>query len=88
MQRIDDIKQEILSVNPIMTETELQKTIESELSKRHYINGPLNEELDGLEERYLKEVEQIAAQIAEKKANEKKEETTEESEPKEVTVDD
>ena len=56
IERIEEIRERILSENPILTESVLQKMIEKELKDEKYINGTLNEELGELELRVIDEV--------------------------------
>ena len=74
IERMDEIRDRILSENPILTEPLLQKMIEKEMKENKYINGPLNEELDGLELRVLEEIsnEFIRQREEFEKANEEK----------------
>ena len=74
LERMDEIRDRILSENPILTEPLLQKMIEKEMKENKYINGPLNEELDGLELRVLEEIsnEFIRQREEFEKANEEK----------------
>lgn len=64
IERIDSIRDEILSVNPVLTESKLQEMIEQEMKDRCYINGPLNEDLDDLE---IKVMEEIAQEVVKQK---------------------
>ena len=64
IERIDTIRDEILSVNPVLTESKLQEMIEQEMKDRCYINGPLNEDLDDLE---IKVIEEIAQEVVKQK---------------------
>ena len=64
IERIDTIRDEILSVNPVLTESKLQEMIEQEMKDRCYINGPLNEDLDDLE---IKVMEEIAQEVVKQK---------------------
>lgn len=64
IERIDSIRDEILSINPVLTESKLQEMIEQEMKDRCYINGPLNEDLDDLE---IKVMEEIAQEVVKQK---------------------
>ena len=45
MQRSEEIKEEILQQNPVLTKDRLEKLVEEELEKRYYVNGPLKENI-------------------------------------------
>ena len=57
LERAVEIRNEILQKNPILTESMLQEMIEKEMKSKKYINGPLNEELDGFEIRLKEELD-------------------------------
>lgn len=50
MERIHDIKCEIMEENPILTSINLKEMIEEVMRKRKYINGPLFEDIENFEE--------------------------------------
>ncbi len=50
IERIEEVKQEILEEHPILTENQLKKMIEHELKTRSYINGPIYGDLEGFED--------------------------------------
>ena len=78
---MDEIRDRILSENPILTESVLQKMIEKEMKENKYINGPLNEELGDLELR-------VAEEIAEEFKKQQEELNKEDSELEEDSSDD
>ena len=49
IERIDEIKEEILSERPVLTKAELLDAIEEELRERTYINGPLKDEISEMD---------------------------------------
>ena len=65
MERIEEIKDEILENNPVLTESKLQEMIENEMKNRAYINGPLNEDLGDDFDLLL--AEEIAQTVAKQK---------------------
>ena len=78
LQRMDEIRERILSENPILTEPILKKLVEKEMKEQKFINGPLNEELDGLELRVLEEVAQEFVRQQEEKNKESEDDLNEE----------
>ena len=48
IERIDELKKEILSKYPVITESQMRQKIENELKNRKYVNGPLREILQDL----------------------------------------
>lgn len=74
IERINDIRKEILDENPVLTESALQEMIEKELKSRHYINGPLNEDLGDLDIRVSEEIKQIVEEKAKQELESKEEE--------------
>lgn len=81
IEKMDEIRDRILSENPILTESVLQKMIEKEMKENKYINGPLNEELGDLELR-------VAEEIAEEFKKQQEELNKEDSELEEDSSDD
>lgn len=49
IERIDEIRQEILRKYPVITESQMRQKIEDELKNRKYVNGPLREILQDLD---------------------------------------
>ena len=49
MERVQDIKEEILRENPVLTESALSEMICKEMKKRKYVNGPLVSEMGDIE---------------------------------------
>ena len=74
MQRVSEIREEILSENPILTENNLKEMIENIMKKRHYINGPLNEELGELDINLKKELDEAYEKLKEEKMKKESEE--------------
>lgn len=67
IQRTNEIKNEILEKNPVITETKLREMIDYELKHRKYLNGPLNEELGDLSKRVEEEISLSASQQREQR---------------------
>lgn len=64
LERYNEVRADILSDNPIMLESDLEKAIEKDLKARKYINGPLLSEIDeNLKKLVDEEVEKIIASI-------------------------
>lgn len=53
LQRVQDIKEEVLEENPILTSNQLKEKVEEIMKTRTYLNGPLKEEIGSLEESIL-----------------------------------
>lgn len=68
LERYEEVRKDILSENPIMLDSELERAIEKELKARKYINGPLLDDIDeNLKEKVDKEVDEILAKMADDK---------------------
>ena len=46
MERTEEIKEEILQLNPVLTKERLHEMVEEELNKRFFVNGPLKETME------------------------------------------
>lgn len=49
MERVNDIKKEIMEEHMILTENKLKEMIENEMRTRKYISGPLVDEIENLD---------------------------------------
>lgn len=46
MERTEEIKEEILRINPVLTKDRLNELVEEEIAKRYYVNGPLKDSIN------------------------------------------
>ena len=46
MERTEEIKEEILRINPVLTKDRLNELVEEEIEKRFYVNGPLKDSIN------------------------------------------
>lgn len=46
MERTEEIKEEILRINPVLTKDRLNELVEEEIAKRFYVNGPLKDSIN------------------------------------------
>jgi hypothetical protein len=79
LERIDDIREEILSEHPILTKSVLDMMIEKKLKDNDVVNGPLSEEVS---ESFLamveKENEEVVKRLKEERINKEAEEKKDE----------
>lgn len=79
LERIDDIREEILSEHPILTKSVLDMMIEKKLKDNDVVNGPLSEEVS---ESFLamveKENEEVVKRLKEERINNEAEEKRDE----------
>ena len=74
MKRASEIRNEILSENPVLTEKVLKDMIEESMKKKKYINGELHEELGDMELSLKKEIEESYQKLLKKQMEKESEE--------------
>jgi hypothetical protein len=76
VERINDIKAEILSKEPILTHNQLRELVEEELRKRKYIIGSVEDELDTLDKLILQSSNAIVTEKVDPKKKPRKKSVT------------